>query len=185
VSGARGRILIVSGPSGVGKSSVCARLLDSEHMVPSVSATTRPPRGNEQEGVNYFFLSREEFERRRDAGEFLEWAVVHGTLYGTPAQPVLDHLASGRHVLLDIDVQGAATLRERGLPVSSVFLRPPSMEELRRRLTHRRDTPPDEVERRMARAAEEMREAFRYDLVVTNADLDDTVRQIHEFLDRA
>lgn len=109
------RILIVSGPSGVGKSSVCRRLLDEDRMVLSVSATTRAPRGAEVEGRDYFFLTREEFERRAEAGEFLEWAEVHGTtLYGTPAAPVQDHLAAGRSVLLTSTSRAPSWFGPRG-----------------------------------------------------------------------
>lgn len=180
----QGRIVIVSGPSGVGKSSVCARLLQRPDMVLSVSATTRAPRGAEQEGVDYYFVTREEFERRVAAGELLEWAHVHGkdTLYGTPARPVLDHLAAGRDVLLDIDVQGAAQVREKGFPNLSVFLEPPSIDELRRRLERRRDTSPEQIERRLETARQEIAQAFRYDLRVVNDDLDRCVATIEDFL---
>lgn len=181
------RILIVSGPSGVGKSSVCRRLLDEDRMVLSVSATTRAPRGAEVEGRDYFFLTREEFERRAEAGEFLEWAEVHGTtLYGTPAAPVQDHLAAGRSVLLDIDVQGAELVRTQGarleIPVSSVFLLPPSLDELRRRLEGRHDTAPEVIERRLEHARAEIARADQYDLQVVNDELDRAVGEIEAFL---
>jgi guanylate kinase len=127
MSGATRKVVVVSGPSGVGKTTVCERLLDGGDVFRSVSATTRERRGEEQDGRDYFFLSQDEFERRIAAGEFLEWAKVHGkSYYGTLAAPVRDALAAGQHVLLNIDVQGAAKLREdHGLPLVTVFLLPP------------------------------------------------------------
>jgi len=186
-SAAGARILIVSGPSGVGKSSVCRRLLERERMVLSVSATTRAPRGAEVDGRDYFFLTDAEFRRRAAAGEFLEWAEVHGaTLYGTPAAPVQEHIAAGRHVLLDIDVQGAAQVRTQGarlaIPVASVFLHPPSLDELRHRLEGRHDTAPDVIERRLDHARAEIARADQYDLEVINESLEATVAQIEAFL---
>ena len=179
----QGRILVLSGPAGVGKSSVCARLLASEGYVLSVSATTRAPRGVEQDGVDYHFMTVEEFQRRIDAGEFLEYATVHNkqTYYGTPAGPLLEHLVAGRHVLLDIDVQGAAQLREK-VPVVCIFLRPPSFEALRERLEGRQDTSGEEIERRLETAERELAEAWRYDHQVVNDDLDRVVNEIRELL---
>lgn len=183
MSDTQGTILVVSGPSGVGKSTVCRRLLENDRYVMSISATTRAPRGDEIDGVNYHFLSRDDFERRRDAGEFLEWAPVHSALYGTLAAPVLAELAAGRHVLMDIDVQGAAQLREKGLPVRSVFVDPPSLEELRERLEGRADTSPEAIARRLEKAKEELKEAWRYDLRVVNDDIDRCVAGIRAFLE--
>lgn len=179
---ASGRILVISGPSGVGKSSVCERLLAAGALVPSVSATTRAPRGAEEEGVHYFFLSQDEFRRRIDAEEFLEWAQVHGeTFYGTPAAPVLEALGAGRHVLLDIDVQGAQILRDKGYPVLTVLLKA-TQAQLRARLEHRGDTSPEQIETRLEYAQAEIEQAWRYDLMVQNDDLDRTEATLRAFL---
>ncbi|MBL4847017.1 MAG: guanylate kinase [Planctomycetes bacterium] len=176
------RILIVSGPSGVGKSSVCERLLSSGALYLSVSATTREPRGEEQDGVHYHYLTQEDFLRRVEAGEFLEWARVHGeTCYGTLAAPIEEALAAGRHVLLDIDVQGADILRKKGLPVLSVLLKA-TPAQLRARLEARGDTTPEQIAKRLEYAQGELVQAWRYDLMITNDDLDRTEAALRAFL---
>jgi guanylate kinase len=121
-----GRLLVVSGPSGVGKSAVAARLLLDRRFGRAVTATTRAPRKGERNGRDYVFLDAEEFVRRERAGWFLEYATVYGQLYGTPREHVEKVLASGRHCVLVVDVQGAATLRDRGIEAEFVFLLPPS-----------------------------------------------------------
>lgn len=183
----RGSIIVVSGPAGVGKTTVCKRLLDTGRFILSVSATTRAPRGQEREGVDYFFVEKAEFEARIARGEFLEWARVHETnYYGTPRRFVQDHLAAGRHVLLNIDVQGAAQLKQQGLPLVTVFLLPPSIDALRQRLDKRKDTAPDEIERRLRIAEREIAASERlYDLRIVNDDVDEAVAAILAHLDRA
>lgn len=176
------KILIISGPSGVGKSSVCDRLLRSSCVELSISATTRPPRGQEQDGVHYHYLSMEDFRSRVDRGEFLEYAQVHGdTYYGTLAAPVEEALAAGKHVLLDIDVQGADKLRKKGLPVLSVILRA-TPEQLRERLEARGDTTPEQIETRLSYAQEEILQAWQYDMMINNDDLDRTEATLRAFL---
>lgn len=183
MTGSQGRLVIISGPTGVGKSTVCSQLVASGEYQLSISATTRAPRGSEEDGVHYHFLSVEEFKARIDAGAFLEYAVVHGAdYYGTPAEPIAACIASGRHALLDIDVQGAQKIKERGLDPVMVFLEPPDHDELLRRLEHRGDTPPEVIARRLKTAEQELAQAWRYDLRVVNDDLERCVAEIRSFV---
>lgn len=168
----RGHVVVISGPSGSGKTSICHRLLEDPRFVPSISATTRAPRGGEVEGVHYVFLGEPEFRRWIAEDRFLEWAEVYGRLYGTPREPVERLVADGKLVVLNIDVQGAARLRERGVDAIFVFLMPPSTAELERRLRGRGTDREDVIARRLAVAAAEMKEAPRYDAIVTNDDLE-------------
>ncbi|MBI4259274.1 MAG: guanylate kinase, partial [Actinobacteria bacterium] len=162
----------MSGPSGVGKGSVVRLLLSRDpRLVFSVSATTRPPRPGEEGGRDYVFLSEEEFLRLVGRGAFLEHAEVFGNRYGTLAGPVDEARRSGRDVVLDVDVQGARAVRERAPDAVLVFLVPPSLEELARRLRVRATEDRAEVARRLARAEAEMAEASRFDHVVVNDDL--------------
>jgi guanylate kinase len=144
----------------------------------SVSATTRFPRPGEVEGVHYHFIGRADFERRVEAGEFLEWAEFDGNLYGTPLAPVVARLTFGESVLLEIDLQGARQVRRRVPGALLVFLRPPSWEELVRRLTERRTEPPEVVERRLAVAREELAAEVEFDHALVNSD----VKQVCEEL---
>jgi guanylate kinase len=163
----------------VGKSTV-VRTLRTHHpeVWISVSATTRFPRPGEVEGVHYHFIGRAEFERRVAASEFLEWAEFDDNLYGTPLAPVVARLTFGESVLLEIDLQGARQVRHRVPGARLVFLRPPSWEELVRRLTERRNEPPEVVERRLAVAKAELAAEAEFDHVVVNAD----VKQVCEEL---
>jgi guanylate kinase len=179
----QGRVIVISGPSGSGKTSVCARLLEADaRFVPSISATTRAPRGGEEEGVHYFFLSEDAFRAGIDAGRFLEWAEVYGRLYGTPREAVERRVAEGKLVVLNIDVQGAARLRERGLEAIYVFLMPPSPAELEKRLRGRRTDRDDVIAKRLAVAAFEMAEAGKYDKIVINDDLERAAAEVRGFV---
>lgn len=180
--GAPARLVVVSGPSGVGKSAVVSRLLLDPRFGRAVTATTRAPRPGEQEGVDYFFLERAEFVRRLDTGWFLEHAEVYGRLYGTPRSSVDAVLASGRHCVLVIDTQGAATLRRMNVAGAYVFLEPPSLEELVRRLMQRGGDPPESFERRMREAAAERAQASLFDKTLVNRDLDETTKAVAAFV---
>lgn len=178
----RGIVVVVSGPSGVGKTTVVDRLLKRPGFARSITATTRAPRGAERDGVDYLFLAREKFEDDARSGRFLEHATVFGNLYGTPRDGVEAVLARGDVCLLNIDVQGAASLRKSGLPVVTVFLRPPSMEELERRLTGRGTEGAADTKRRLEIAKQEIAQADRFDLVVENRDLDRVVEEVEAFV---
>lgn len=176
----RGLLCVVSGPSGSGKTTLCRRFseVDSEAAY-AVSATTRAPRGEEQDGVDYHFLGRQEFESRATRGEFLEYAEVHGNLYGTLKSEVLDRIARGRDVLMDIDVQGAGLVRNQQderirESLVDIFILPPSDEELVRRLDHRGTETHDQLALRLANAHEEMRHwsTYRYTIVSRDKESD-------------
>ena len=180
---ARGRLVVVSGPSGVGKTAVIERLLAHRSFARAITATTRAPRQGERDGVDYLFLPREEFVRRVEAGAFLEHAEVYGRLYGTPREGPERIVASGRHCLLNIDVQGAATLRRTGVEGLYVFLLSPDPQELIRRLRSRGLDGPEEIERRLAAAERELSEAHRFDRVLVNDDLETTARNLARLVD--
>jgi guanylate kinase len=170
---------VLSGPSGVGKGEILKRArahLDGPaDVVESISVTTRRPRPEEVDGVQFHFRSREEFEAMRERGEFLECAEYVENLYGTPRAWVEEQLAAGRDVVLEIEVQGGLQVRERRPDAILVFVLPPSWEELRRRLEHRRTEPAEARERRMATARRELRHIVEYDYVIINDRLDQAV----------
>lgn len=171
----RGLMLVLSSPSGAGKSTIARNLLEDKDLSLSlsVSVTTRERRPSEIEGVHYHFVSPREFERLRDSDALLEWAQVHGHSYATPREPVEVAMSQGRDMLFDIDWQGAAQLREKiRADVVSVFILPPSMAELRSRLRRRAEDAPDVIERRLQNARVEMEHWHDYEYVILNEDLD-------------
>jgi guanylate kinase len=169
----RGFALVVSGPSGSGKSTICRRLLEDPRVTFSVSATTRPMRPGEVDGKDYHFVDKARFKGLIEQGAFLEWAEVHGNLYGTLRSQVLEALERGQIVLVEIDVQGGAQLKAIDyFPGTYVFIAPPDMPTLERRLAGRGTDAPDVVERRMRKAREEMLAQDKYDHVVVNDDLE-------------
>jgi len=182
-----GRLFVLSGPSGSGKSTLVQRALAAAggNVRLSVSATTRPPRPGERDGENYFFLSRDEFEARREEGQFLEWAEVHGQLYGTPAGPVLEALRRGESVLLEIDVQGAAQVAEKLPDAVFVFINVPSLEVLEARLRGRRSEDEATLRRRLDAAQREIEQAGRYRHHILNDELDRAVDQLVRILTEA
>jgi guanylate kinase len=169
----RGTLIVVSAPSGAGKSSLAERVLKRlEDLRFSVSYTTREPRGAEQNGVDYHFVSEDQFRAMRERGEFLECAEVHGWLYGTHEKPVEEMLSQGLDVMLDIDVQGAEQVRRRVPEAILIFILPPSCEVLDARLRARNLNAPEDIERRLRNAAIEVQLYERFDYVVLNEDLD-------------
>lgn len=171
----KGLLIVLSGPSGCGKGTMVAEILKRGDCVVSVSATTRAPREGEVDHVHYHFITREEFERRIAEDGFLEHAQYVGNYYGTPRKEVEEMRAQGKHVILEIEVQGAFQIREKCPDAILVFTIPPTLDELRRRL-HKRGTETEEViEQRVARAAEELPLAKQYDYIILNDDLQDAV----------
>jgi guanylate kinase len=181
-----GFLLVVSGPSGVGKGTLVERLLAVRSKCAlSISATTRPRRPHETDGVQYYFLSRDEFERRRGAGYFLETAEVHGHLYGTPKAFVEERLRQGRVVVLEVDVQGGASVRRAHGNAVSVFVYPPppTVESLRERLAGRGTDAADVIERRLKNAEGELEQLSEYDYAVLNDDLERAVARLTAIVD--
>ena len=170
---AEGSVIVVSAPSGSGKTTLCRRLLDDVPGLEfSVSHTTRPPRPGEQDGRDYHFVSGEEFERRRAAGEFIEWARVADHLYGTSGDVVRRTVARGSDVLLDVDTQGAAAIR-RAIPESVlVFILPPGRQDLKARLEVRGSETKESLQRRLGLAKAEIEKAGLYDYLIVNDDLE-------------
>ena len=170
----RGLMLVLSSPSGAGKSTIARNLIESDQGFElSVSVTTRPRRGSEIDGIHYHFRSRREFDILRDNDELLEWAEVHGNCYATPREPAERAMAEGRDMLFDIDWQGAEQLRERMRgDIVSIFILPPSMAELKTRLLRRAEDQEAAIEKRLQNAREEVGHWKDYDFVVVNDDLD-------------
>jgi guanylate kinase len=176
------RLIVLTGPSGAGKSTIIARLVRDPRVVFSVSATTRPPRAGERDGVDYLFYDEERFAREVEQGLFLEHAIVHGRRYGTPRRPIEEALAEGRYALLDIDVQGAEQLRHQRVEGTYILLVPPSLAELRRRLEARGTESREQLERRLSRAEQELARRELFDHVVTNDVLERATAEIEHLI---
>jgi guanylate kinase len=178
-----GRLTVITGPSGVGKGTLVAALRQRHPQIwLSVSATTRAPRSGEQEGEHYFFMSREQFEQQVAAAGLLEWAEFAGNLYGTPRAPVSEHLAQGQPVLLEIELEGARQVRRSFPQGFQVFIEPPSLQELERRIRGRGTDDDSAIERRLRRAREELAAAPEFDAVVVNADLETAIGELEALL---
>jgi guanylate kinase len=180
----RGIMLVVSSPSGAGTTTLTRNLLEQEENVSlSISVTTRPRRASEIDGVHYHFIPRRRFEAMRDSDELLEWAEVHGNLYGTPREPVEAALTAGRDMLFDIDWQGTQQLYAKmRADVVSVFVLPPSASELKVRLERRAEDSGDVITRRLRNAAEEIPHWSEYDYVLINRDLDKSFARLRAIL---
>lgn len=178
----KGRLVVISGPSGVGKSTIVRRLLDAPEFHLSVSATTRKPRPDEVNGRDYFFLTREEFKEMVQRGEFLEYAEVYGELYGTPLASVNEALEKGKTVLLEIDPQGARQVKKLFPDSLLIFIIPPSLSALKERLCSRPAQSQQEKENRLKCVEEEISYGDDYDYRVVNDDLDRAVQEIREIL---
>lgn len=180
----RGIMLVVSSPSGAGKTTLTRNLLEQEeNVVLSISVTTRQRRPSEIDKVHYHFISQRQFDVMRDSGDLLEWAKVHGNYYGTPREPVEKALAAGKDVLFDIDWQGTQQLYDKMRDdVVSVFVLPPSAQELKARLERRAEDSADAIARRLRNAAEEIPHWKEYDYVLVNRDLDKSFARLRAIL---
>jgi len=180
----RGLMFVLSSPSGAGKTTLTRLLVQKEENIDlSISVTTRKRRPSEVDGVHYHFLTREAFEKMRDAGDLLEWAEVHGNYYGTPAKPVEKALAKGRDVLFDIDYQGTRQLYKKAASdVVSIFILPPSIAEMKKRIRRRATEDEMTIKKRLETAKHELKRWGEYDYVVINDDLDAAFADIHAIL---
>jgi len=175
----RGTLFVVSSPSGGGKGTIIQRVLEEvENLSYSVSYTTRAPRSKEVDGREYFFVSRDTFEEMIAAGEFLEWACVHGNFYGTAKNQILEETAAGSDIILEVDVQGAASVRQLLMDSVSIFILPPSYAVLRERLIARGTDTPEELEVRLRNAPEELRQYSAFDYVIINDQVEKAARQL-------
>jgi len=184
---AEGLLVVISSPSGGGKTAIIHRMLErpGNRFAYSVSVTTRPRRVGERQGRDYYFVSEEEFFEKIQKGELIEWAEVHGYYYGTPKSPIEQMLSEGKTVLLDLDVYGALAVR-KAFPKQSllIFVRPPSMEILLERLRERRTDSELEIQKRLQRVPEEQAKAQFFDYVITNLELNDTVEDILDIVEK-
>ncbi len=180
----KGFLLVISGPSGVGKGTVCEALMNEyKDLEYSISVTTRPKRPTEENGVNYYFYSPEQFEALIQVGGLLEYANVHGNMYGTPKQFVLDQIEAGETVILEIDVQGALQVKKNHPDAVFVFLIPPDMDELRRRIVTRGTETQEVIALRMKNARKEIEYINKYDYIVINTEVNQAVDQINTIIE--
>lgn len=178
----KGLLFVMSGPSGTGKGTICKVLEKDEGIFLSISSTTREKRVGEIEGVTYNYLSKDEFQSLIDAGDMLEWATYDGNFYGTPKQTVEKMLSEGKNVILEIDVQGAFNVKKIFPETVLIFVLPPSMEELKKRLTERGREGTESIQNRMEVAKQELELAAQYNYVIINDDLDKCVEEVREFI---
>lgn len=179
----RGILIVVSGPSGAGKGTICKALLDKhEDLFLSVSATTRSPRKGEVEGINYYFLTKESFKQKIEENDFLEHAEVYGNYYGTPRSNVNELLESGKNVILEIDIQGALQVKENSKEGVFIFILPPSMEELKQRIINRGSETPESLMTRFKSAYKEINYVSKYNYAVVNDQVENAVSKIEAIL---
>ena len=177
------KLIIITGPSGVGKGTVVKELLDrNKDIWLSISATTRNPRIGEKDGENYYFISYEKFKNMIDKKEFLEWAQFAGNYYGTPLSTVNEKIEKGFIVLLEIEVEGAKQIKEKFPEALSIFLLPPSKAELEKRIRNRGTEKEEAIDRRLSRADYEIASSDEFDFVLTNHDLDETVKEVFKII---
>lgn len=174
----KGKLFIISGPSGAGKGTICKRLVDETKVEVSVSMTTRQPRAGEVEGKSYYFTTKENFLKEVEAEGFLEWAEVYGNYYGTPKSKLDEKLSAGIDVVLEIDIQGALNVKEVYPEGIFIFILPPSMTELRKRITGRGSETEESLKLRLSQTLKEVSYIDKYDYCVVNDDLDEAVARV-------
>lgn len=175
----KGKLIVISGPSGVGKGTICQRLVEKPNVALSISATTRKPRDNEIDGVHYFFKTNEEFDEMIAKDELLEWAEYNGNKYGTPKSAVQSQLDKGINVILEIEVDGGKQIKEKFEDAVLVFINPPDIEELKSRLVRRATESEQEIAERLKRAQYESKKAENYDYLVINDNLENAISKIY------
>lgn len=178
----KGLLIVISGPSGTGKGTICKELMSRNDFYLSVSATTRRPREGEKDGINYYFLSNEDFKKKIAKGDFLEYAEVYGNYYGTPKGNVLDMLDKGRDVILEIDIQGALKVKESYPHGIFIFILPPSMEELKKRIIGRGSETPESLMMRFKSAYAELKYLSKYNYAVVNDDVKSAAGKIENII---
>lgn len=182
----QGKVFILSAPSGTGKNTLINNLLKTrEDLVYSISTTTRKPRNGEFHGVNYYFISAEEFEKKIEKNEFFEWAPVLSNYYGTTTEEIERIFANKKHAILDLDVQGALQVKEKSPEVVTIFIMPPSIEILQKRLETRGSETASEIQRRLILAQVEIKEKDKYDYSIINDDLDKAVAELNQIIDNS
>ncbi|GAA0734678.1 guanylate kinase [Clostridium oceanicum] len=178
----KGLLIVISGPSGAGKGTICKELIKQEELWVSVSATTRSPRKGEEDGVNYYFLNKEDFKQKIKEDDFLEYAEVYGNYYGTPKSKVLEKVHNGNNVILEIDIQGALKVKEKYPEGIFVFVLPPSMEELKKRIINRGSETEESFMTRFKSAYREINYVSKYNYAVVNDTVEDAVTKIRNII---
>ena len=179
----KGLLLVVSGPSGAGKGTICKALLNKNDQIKlSVSATTRKPRTGEVDGVNYFFIEKEKFTQMIEEGEFLEYAQIYDNFYGTPKAAIMECLEKGQDVILEIEMQGASQIKEVCPDGVFIFVLPPSLEELKNRIVGRGTETAEEIEKRFSCAFDEINRIVDYDYFIVNDNVEKSVKQVESII---
>lgn len=178
----KGKFIVISGPSGVGKGTICNAIIKDNNAWLSISMTTRNIREGEVDGISYYFITKEEFEKRIEEGKFLEYNNYNGNYYGTPKDKVLEKLAEGKNVILEIDVNGGKNIKKIFPETILIYIKPPSLEELKNRLLTRGTETIEKIEERLKIAESEAKEIDKYDYVIVNDNLDEAIEKVENII---